>query len=164
MSPDSQRGKGDQQQGLSSWPLGETLEHTGIQDAPVFSLPLHWLDLQRTFRQCLWHGHMGTPGLSTASTGEGISPKQVQTDPNATAMTSEPFTAKQLAAQLHAAEDRLLLPGCLCFLCWLPIAVDNFKSNQTAARTGVPVGDMLSSLCGGCCAATTPAVPPGAII
>lgn len=112
---------------------------------------------------CSGH-HMGTPGLSTASTGEGISPNQVQTDPNATAMMSEPFTAKQLAAQLHAAEDRLLLPGCLCFLCWLPIAVDNFKSNQTAARTGVPVGDMLSSLCGGCCAATTPAAPPGAII
>lgn len=60
--------------------------------------------------------------------------------------------------------DSSCLAACAFWLCWLPIAVDNFKSNQTAARTGVPVGDMLSSLHGGCCAATTPAAPPGAII
>lgn len=60
--------------------------------------------------------------------------------------------------------DSSCLAACAFWLCWLLIAVDNFKSKQIAARTGVTVGDMLSSLRRGCCAATTPAGPPGAII
>lgn len=76
---------------------------------------------------------MGTPGLSRASTGEGISPKEradpIQIVPNVTATTSEPFTTKQLALQLRAPEDSLLLPGWFSFLAVLALwqQADDFK-------------------------------------
>lgn len=63
-------------------------------------------------------------GLSAAGRAEWISPKErgdpIQIVPNVTATMSKPFTTKQLALQLCAAEDSLLLPdGSAFWLCWL---------------------------------------------